>query len=451
MSAGKLTLAACLAAALVALPAARAAGSGELLGPGTISTGVQETSVALTRDGNTLYFMRSDVAEADDTIMVSHRADGRWSPPRVAAFSGQWHDSEPTLSPDGRRLYFVSNRPPRPGAAAVSATMNGRSFAGTNLWYVERQAHGGWGAPVHVDGALNDGAMIYNPSVAANGDIYFSAHRADSGKAYQIYVARDHGHAAPERLPLGELAHNRMDPAIDPAGRFLLYAGDEGDALGRADIYIAFRRPDGSWGKPEHLGGEDLVAVVEAAGEQQGLVEELADLGDQGERAPGPGMPAGAGGHCDQPVDPGLSGLFRMAAGGHVVEHQAAIAVHRIDHFAHRPQAGDDDGHAVLHAQRKVRLQARVAVVDDEVHRVGRRLRGVGQAGLDLFQPGLEAAALALVQRREAADDAAVAAGQHQLRVGHQKHGRRHQGQAQTAVEQGGQGHGRLRAGFRKV
>jgi hypothetical protein len=254
MPARKLAVAACLATALAALPTARAAGRGELLGPGTISTGLQETSVALTRDGNTLYFMRSDFAEADDTILVAHRADGRWSPPRVAAFSGQWHDSEPTLSPDGRRLYFVSNRPLRPGGMPVTATMDGRSFPGTNLWYVERQADGRWGAPVHVDGALNDGAMIYNPSVAANGDIYFSAHRADSGKAYQIYVARDHGHAAPERLPLGAPAHNRMDPAIDPQGRFLLYAGDEGDALGRADIYIVFRRPDGRWARPEHLG-----------------------------------------------------------------------------------------------------------------------------------------------------------------------------------------------------
>jgi hypothetical protein len=254
MSACKLTLAACLAAMLAALPAARAAIPGELLGPGVISTGLQETSVALTRDGSTLYFMRSDFGEADDTIMVSHRANGRWSTPQVAAFSGQWHDSEPTLSPDGGRLYFVSNRPPRPGAAPVTATMGGRQFPGTNLWYVEPRVDGGWGTPIHVDGALNDGAMIYNPSVAANGDIYFSAHRADSGKAYQIYVARDHGRATPERLPLGDPARNRMDPAIDPAGRFLLYAGDEGDALGRADIYIVFRRPDGGWGKPEHLG-----------------------------------------------------------------------------------------------------------------------------------------------------------------------------------------------------
>jgi hypothetical protein len=93
--------------------------------------------------------------------------------------------------------------------------------------------------------------------VAANGDIYFSAHRDDSGAAYQIYVARRTagGYAAPQRLDLGDIAHNRMDPGVDPQQRFLVYAGNEGDALGSADIYIAFRRLDGSWGKPVHLGG----------------------------------------------------------------------------------------------------------------------------------------------------------------------------------------------------
>ena len=251
-------------ASLAVALAAPAASAGELLGPGVISTGLQETSAALTPDGRTLYFMRSDFAEADDTIMVSRRAGGRWSAPQVATFSGQWHDSEPTLSPDGKRLYFVSNRPLQPGGTPVTAAMNGRHFPGTNLWFVERSS-GGWGTPMHVDGALNDGAMIYNPSVAANGDIYFSAHRADSGKAYQIYVARDHGHAVPERLSLGDLAHNRMDPAVDPAGRFLLYAGNEGDALGSADIYIVFRLPDGGWGKPEHLDGDLNSRVLENA------------------------------------------------------------------------------------------------------------------------------------------------------------------------------------------
>ncbi|MBD8874603.1 PD40 domain-containing protein [Rhodanobacter sp. DHB23] len=254
MSLRHLVLAACLAAPF----AAHAQAHGELVGPGVISTGLQETSAAVTPDGDTLYFMRSDFAEQDDTILVSHRADGHWGTPQVASFSGQWHDSEPTLSPDGRRLYFVSNRPVQSGGAPVTAAMDGHRFTGTNLWYVQRQPDGHWGAPVHVDGALNDGAMIYNPSVAADGDIYFSAHRADSGPAYQIYVARRtaQGYATPQRVELGDVAHNRMDPAIDPQQRFLVYAGNEGDSLGSADIYIAFREADGRWGKPLHLSGE---------------------------------------------------------------------------------------------------------------------------------------------------------------------------------------------------
>lgn len=241
----------------LALAAATASGA-ELLGPGVISTGQQETSAAFSPSGTTLYFMRSDFAEKDDTILVSQLRGGHWSTPEVASFSGQWHDSEPAFAPDGKRLYFVSNRPAHAGEPALEVEQFGQHFAGTNLWYVERQADGRWGAPVHVEGALNDGAQIYNPSIAANGDVYFSAHRPDSGKLYQIYVARHtaHGFAAPERVDLGDATHNRMDPCIDPQQRFLLFAGNEGDSLGSADLYIAFRQPDGRWSKPEHLDGE---------------------------------------------------------------------------------------------------------------------------------------------------------------------------------------------------
>lgn len=244
-----------------------AASAGELLGAGVISTGLQETSATFTPDGNSVYFMRSDFAEKDDTILVSRRQQGRWSMPEVASFSGQWHDSEPSLSPDGKRLFFVSNRPVVEGGAPLMAEMSGQRFAGTNLWYVELQADGRWGQPVHVDGALNDGAMLYSPSVARNGDVYFSAHRPDSGKAYQVYVARRtaSGYAAPERVNLGDVEHNRMDPCIDPDQRFILYAGNEGDSTGSADIYMAFRQPDGSWGKPEHLGGDVNSTSLEIA------------------------------------------------------------------------------------------------------------------------------------------------------------------------------------------
>lgn len=239
----------------------------ELLGPGVISTGLQETTAAFSPDGKMLAFMRSDFAEKDDTILIVQRRGDGWSAPEVAPFSGQWHDSEPTFAPDGKRLYFVSNRPPRAGDAPVTAEMGGQHFAGTNLWFVEHKTDGRWGEPVHVDGALNDGAMIYNPSVAANGDIYFSAHRPDAGKFYQIYVVHraGQGYTTPERVDLGDIEHNRMDPCIDPRGRFILYAGNEGDSLGSADIYIAFRQADGRWSKPEHLGGDVNTSSLENA------------------------------------------------------------------------------------------------------------------------------------------------------------------------------------------
>ena len=254
MHTNPLMLAAILALSLTAPPST----AGEMLGPGVIDTGLQETSSAFSPDGHTVYFMRSDFAEKDDTILVSHLAGTTWSVPEIAPFSGQWHDSEPAMSPDGKRLYFVSNRPVTPGGAPLTVEMAGQRYPGTNLWYVEQQANGQWGAPVHVDGAMNDGSQVYNPSIAANGNIYFSAHRPDSGKFYQVYVARRTatGYAPPERLDLGDMAQNRMDPGVDPQERYIVFASSGPDSLGSADIYISFRGDDGAWSKPEHLPGD---------------------------------------------------------------------------------------------------------------------------------------------------------------------------------------------------
>lgn len=245
-------------------PAARAA---ELLAPGVISTVHNETSASLTPDRRELYFMRGDLVSGDSAILVAQRDGGRYGKVRMAPFSGVWKDSEPHVSPDGKRLYFVSNRPAVAGGESLIATRGRQSFPGANLWYVERQG-AGWGAPVRIEGEVNRVPMVYNPSVAANGNLYFSAHREDSGTAYQIYVAKldGQGYGAPQRIDLGiGVKGNHMDPAIDPQERYLLFAGDEGDSAGAADIYIAFRSADGGWGTPLRLPGEVNSAYLENA------------------------------------------------------------------------------------------------------------------------------------------------------------------------------------------
>ena len=234
--------------------------SGQMLAPGVISSPYNETSAAFTPDGREIYFTRGDFVSSVTTILVADRdAGGGYGNVRVAPFSGIWKDSEPHVSPDGKRLYFVSNRPAVEGVTPpLVANFNGQTVPGVNLWYVERDGKV-WGAPVRIQGEINRVPLIFNPSVAASGNLYFSAHREDSGTAYQIYMAPRAGEAfrPPQRLDLGKgVQANRMDPAIDPQERVLLFAGNEGDSLGAADIYIVFRTPNGGWGTPINLGDD---------------------------------------------------------------------------------------------------------------------------------------------------------------------------------------------------
>ncbi|MNI64963.1 hypothetical protein D3C73_1204390 [compost metagenome] len=122
--------------------------------------------------------------------------------------------------------------------------------------------------------------------------------------------------------------------------------------FGRAD------KPSAKVGqiRAEQLRGKNFMSVVQAAGQQQGLVEELADFGNQRERAPGPGVSTGPGSHGDQSIHAGFGRFFGMTTCRHVMEHQAAVAVHRIDQFFHGAEAGDHDRHFVLYTDLQVRL-----------------------------------------------------------------------------------------------
>lgn len=228
--------------------------------PGCISTAAQETSAALHPSGRRAWFMRGDFSSTRATVL-----EARFDPQepqrcdlRIVGFSGRWRDSEPHLSADGRRLYFVSNRPISSGGPPVVAEWNGRRFPGAQLWFVPLDADGDAAGPAErVAGAANTVPMVYNPSTSADGDLYFSSHRPDSGPGYQIYRAvwkpQDGVHGEIERLDLGSVERNRMDPAISPDGQLLVYAGDEGDSFGAADLYVVWHTADGAWSPPLHL------------------------------------------------------------------------------------------------------------------------------------------------------------------------------------------------------
>jgi Tol biopolymer transport system component len=226
----------------------------ELFAAGVVSTEFMETSSTFSPDGKTVYFTRSDIQFADNTILQSHFRNGVWTTPEVASFSGVWRDSEPDVSPDGMKLFFVSNRPVS-GDKPLIDPFEGRITPGANIWYVEKRGDG-WGEPVHLAGAINQVPRVFNPSITKSGILYFSAYLSDGAGKNQIYrsVPVNGVYGAPERLSFSDPQWNHMDPSVDPDERFMVFASNRPGAIdGSNDIFIVFQK-DGVWGEPIAFG-----------------------------------------------------------------------------------------------------------------------------------------------------------------------------------------------------
>jgi hypothetical protein len=188
----------------------------ELFAPGVI-TGPPTFSP----DGNTVYFTRKR------TIMVSHRRGDGWFDPEVAPFSGTWGDADPAMAPDGSFLIFASNRPAsQPGDPLDGewGTPERKVFKGQggNLWRVDR-AGDHWGPPRRLPDAVNRGTAVFEPSVVADGSVYFmDAHLPGNFRLYRdvsLNVSR-RPRACPQACrsspthpsPSAMRAHRRVQP-----------------------------------------------------------------------------------------------------------------------------------------------------------------------------------------------------------------------------------------------
>ena len=242
-----------LSAALAVQAAEPLACVPQVFAPGVISGPDHDTAPAFARDGRTVWFSRSDAAHS--TILESHLDGGRWSAPRTASFSGRWKDMEPALSPDGRFLVFVSNRPAHGDGAPLDGLFMGKSFpgGGGNLWRVERTADDGWSAPVRLPDVVNADPSTFAPSVAADGSLWFMR-PVDGGKRFRLYRAqwRDGRFEAAQPLPFSDGSTNDVDPAVAPDESFVVFSSSRAPARDM-DLFISTRDGD-TWSAPRHLG-----------------------------------------------------------------------------------------------------------------------------------------------------------------------------------------------------
>ncbi|GEM_PF-4220390 len=175
-------------------------------------------------------------------LMTTKLQDGEWTLPAIAPFSGSYGDVEPHITPDGQKLFFSSDRPPSPSASDL------------RLWYLDR-AETNWSGPNIVESPLDQTPILY-PSVAANGNLYFTTNNSGSEPNW-ISVSRfvDGVYQTPERLSDSvNFKLNTAHPFIAPDESYLLYDAPTTYCTYCRDIYISFRKPDSSWTKAFNVG-----------------------------------------------------------------------------------------------------------------------------------------------------------------------------------------------------
>ena len=220
----------------------------ELFAPGIISNELCNRDVAMSPDGKEMYFGLHTPDFAYATILCSKEVNGVWTKHEVVSFGRdpRYVCLEPAMSPDGQRLYFMSDR---------TRDRSGDPFD-EDIWYSVRNGDE-WSDPINAGPNVNTPGHEFYPSVTEDGSLYFT--RADVGtRIHYIYRSRMvNGEFQPaERLPEQvNCGANRYNAYIAPDESFCVVpAVGMPDAYGGTDYYITFRQEDDSWSEPVNMG-----------------------------------------------------------------------------------------------------------------------------------------------------------------------------------------------------
>lgn len=229
----------------------REAQAPELYGAGLFTTGAWDFFMAFSPDQRRVLFGRADDRFEHYEIFETRLGDdGHWSPPVKPRFATQWSNADPHISPDGRTVFFISNRP-HPGETAQRATHD--------IWMATLQADGAWGEPTRLPAPVNDANVDeWCPAVAANGNLYFGTDRPGTHGGSDLWVSRLVGGVYQPPENLGEAINSpaaEVEPWISPDERYLLFSAlRRADGVGGYDLYLSRRLPDGGWEKARLLG-----------------------------------------------------------------------------------------------------------------------------------------------------------------------------------------------------
>jgi hypothetical protein len=208
----------------------------ELFAPGIVSTEkAWEAAISFSPDGKEFFFTRrEDIQGNENRIMYSVLKDGEWTNPGLAPFAKDITEYETFISPDGKKVFYNSDRTKPNGSSAVG-----------EIWYSEKTPTG-WSEGKYLTETINKGWIMF-VTAAMNNNLYFTA---GFNRKFGIYKSefKNGEYQEPEFLP-NEINYLRgAHPYIASDESYLIFDAQP-DGMGKSQLFISYRDNNGNWMK----------------------------------------------------------------------------------------------------------------------------------------------------------------------------------------------------------
>jgi len=216
----------------------------EIFAPGIVCDSHTQGYPSFNADGNEFYFNRRKNGISECVVMK--RQNDTWTVPQIVPYSKEYEFWEPSISPDGTKIFFCSKY--ADGKIEESNDLD--------LWVMERH-DGAWNKPRHLGPVVSTENNEAFPTISNNNNLYFFRN-CKGEQGCEIFVSKFQNGKVEEPRNLGSLVNSKKhdcDPAIAIDESCLLFCvRDREDGLGKNDLYISFKKKDGTWTKSINMG-----------------------------------------------------------------------------------------------------------------------------------------------------------------------------------------------------
>jgi len=218
----------------------------KIFAPGFISTDDGELNSVFTKNGSEFYFSRRNIPGKPSAIMVTRMVNGTWSVPQLVNFSGKKDDVDLFITPDGMSMIFCSEGDKPPGPVSYP----------DHDFRISHRTGEKWSDPIPFAKEAASAFEDYYPVVTASGNLYFNSQRSGPG-TNDIYCSKyiNHRYTKPVKMPETiNTEYREFDAFLTQDEQMIIYSSDRPGGYGWSDLYVSWKKADGTWSAPRNLG-----------------------------------------------------------------------------------------------------------------------------------------------------------------------------------------------------